>query len=188
MHRNKFPSNANNWTASACRPVAGDAAAVAAAAVKATGERDNHLSDSPINTHLLLLLLCFFFFLLVRCSSVCVNTIDEFCVLQEEAVHAAVDDCIKWWWWSLAAIRSCGSRRQADAGEVAAVLLQHHQQVAARLQPWSRHMVPEILSKIVGTFYDDLSPIEVILSVNLWGKKNRSTNSNWVVVKLILLQ
>lgn len=62
MHRNKFPSNANNWTASACRPVAGDATAVAAAAVKATGERDNHLSDSPINTHLLLLLLCFFFF------------------------------------------------------------------------------------------------------------------------------
>uniref|UniRef100_A0A0D9YPE0 Uncharacterized protein n=1 Tax=Oryza glumipatula TaxID=40148 RepID=A0A0D9YPE0_9ORYZ len=42
---------------SACRPVAGDAAAVAAAAVKATGERDNHLSDSPINTHLSLLLL-----------------------------------------------------------------------------------------------------------------------------------
>jgi hypothetical protein len=32
--------------------------------------------------------------------------------------------------------------RETDAGEVAAVLLQHHQQVPARLQPRPRHVVP----------------------------------------------
>lgn len=37
---------------------------------------------------------------------------------------------------------SCRSCHQLDAGQVAAELLQHHQQVAARVQPRPRDMVP----------------------------------------------